>query len=400
MIYDKDSFLNPESRRLRESYAMLQGLRRLNGGYLASPNPGKPDGTGRYDVFWLRDIMYGTYANEYIGRMRDMIESYELVMTIMLKYKHKICKAIRKLPEKAALHARFHPTTLEELTPDWGHHQLDAYGLFLYKTGDLIKKGYYFIDTIEERELIKDVISYVFNYRWETVPDFGMWEEGPELHSSSIGSVLAGLTMWFDDGHYQHKYRHGIDLSTIAPVSERYFDTGRDELYKLLPRESASRKVDMAQLSLVWPYNIIDKDMRDTIVRNVEGNLVRDHGVIRYEGDHYFNSDPDNKVGNEAQWPLGLAWLAIIHNKYVEWGAGLKEGLEHLKKSREYLRKIDSLMVDGAIPELFVDGEPNQNRPLAWAHSFHVIALQSFINSVDSLRQRNNVEITEDLTPA
>ena len=64
MRYSEDSFLNPKSIRLEKSFQKLDSLRRINGGYLASPNPGKPDGIGKYNVFWLRDIMYATYAND------------------------------------------------------------------------------------------------------------------------------------------------------------------------------------------------------------------------------------------------------------------------------------------------------------------------------------------------
>lgn len=399
MEYDTDSFLNPISRRIKESFANLETLRRVNGGYLASPNPGKPDGTGRYNVFWLRDIMFATYANEYLGNMEEMIESFELVMTIMLKHKDHITEAIRKMPEHRALHARYHPNTLEELSPDWGHHQLDVFGLFLYKTGDLIKKGHDVLKTEEQRELIRDIIQYVFTYRWETHPDFGMWEEGPELHSSSIGSVLAGLTMWFDDGHYEYKYKHKKEIWRIVPVSERYFDHAHESLHKILPRESHARETDLAQLSLIWPYNIVDDKMKLTILSKVEG-LAREKGIIRYKGDYYFNSDQNNRDGNEAEWPLGFCWLSIIHNKIAEWHSeSLDKSLEHLRKSREYLKKLDNVMIEGAIPELYSNGNANENTPLAWAHSFHIIALQSFINSLETLRNRHNIEISEELQP-
>ena len=58
---------------------------------------------------------------------------------------------------------------------------------------------------------------------------------------------------------------------------------------------------------------------------------------------------------------------------------------------------IDDLMVDDAIPELYSNGKPNENMPLAWAHSFHIIALQSFINSLEKTRKKHNVEINEEL---
>ncbi len=397
MKYSEDSLLHHQSKRLEESYKRLQTLRRINGGYLASPNPGLPNGVGRYNVFWLRDIMYATYANEYLGNMEEMIESYELVMTIMMKYKHKICAAIKKRPHQWALHARFHPNTLEELTPEWGHHQLDVFGLFLYKTGDLIKKGHNVVRTSEQRDLIKDIIQYLFTYRWETHPDYGMWEEGPEVHSSSIGAVFAGLTMWYDDGYYNYKYPNKIELSSIVSVSERHFDTGRKALQDLLPRESWTRACDMAQLSLIWPYNIVNETMRDVILANVEGKLLRERGVIRYEGDLYFNANPRSAKGNEAQWPLGIAWLAIVHNKMARWSEDLPYSLKHLRISKKYLLTLDRLMVNGALPELYSGGKPNDNCPLAWAHSFHIIALQSFIHAVEIVRMKHGLEITEDL---
>lgn len=394
MRYGSDSLLNPKSARIEKSFAVLQSLRRVNGGYLASPNSGQPDGTGRYDVFWLRDIMFATYANEYLGNIDDMLESFELVMRIMLKHREHICSAIRKMPEHRALHARYHPNTLEEITPDWGHHQLDVLGLFLYKTGDLIKKGHNVLRTNEHTELVRDIIQYVFTYRWETHPDFGVWEEGPELHSSSIGAVLAGLTMWFDDGHYAYKYSHPVDLWKIIPVSERYFDTGGQALKKLLPKESASRETDLAQLSLIWPYRIVDDKMAETILGNVERVLLREKGVIRYLNDRYFASE-----GREAEWPLGIAWLSIVHSKLACWKEGLKESLMHLKQAKDYLLRMDRLMVEGAIPELYIGKKPNENLPLAWAHSFHIIGLQNFINTLEILRSRHKIEITEAMEP-
>lgn len=402
MQYGKYSLLNPRSIRLEQSFETLESLRRINGGYIAAPNPGKPDGTGKYNVFWLRDIMFATYANEYLGNMDKMIDSYELVMTIMMKYHSKIQSAIRNMPKDCQLHARYHPNTLEELTTHWGHHQLDVLGLFLYKIGDITKKGFTILKEEEQRDLIRDVIQYLFTYRWETHPDFGVWEEGPELHSSSMGAVLAGLTMWFDDGHYHYKYKQHTDLSKIAPVSERLFDTGRDALMKLLPRESESRECDFAQLSLIWPYNIVDADMKRTIIERVETKLLREQGVVRYPGDHYFNADPNNKLGNEAQWPLGLVWLAVVHNKMASWethSGRMDVALGHLRKSKDYLLRLDNLLVEGAIPELYTSGKPNDNIPLAWAHSFHIVALQSFLNALEQIRMKYNVDISEELEP-
>ena len=130
-----------------------------------------------------------------------------------------------------------------------------------------------------------------------------MWEEGPEVHSSSVGAVLAGLTMWHDHGFYDYKYRNHIDISHIIPVSERFLEDGARALSKLLPRESESRPYDLAQLSLLWPYNILKDQfaLQEEILDNIERHLVRAHGVVRYPGDRYFNANQDDPFGHEAR---------------------------------------------------------------------------------------------------
>ncbi len=294
---------------------------RINGGYIASPYSGEA-GYDRYDVYWLRDIMYATYANEYLGLYDKVKQSYGVVLTIFEKFQHKIVHGIRKKPDLqrakgAVVHAREHPTTLEEITDEWGHHQLDIFGLFLFKSGDLMKQGFRVVRSNEHVQVVKDILSYLWTARWDTEPDFGVWEEGPELHSSSIGSVLAGLTMWHDHGFYDYKYKNRVDVSEIIPVSERFLEEGAAALARLLPRESASRPYDLAQLSLLWPYNILkdQKQLQEEILHNIENHLVRAYGVVRYPGDRYFNANQDEPIGNEAEWPIGLAWLSIAYTK-------------------------------------------------------------------------------------
>ena len=174
--------------KLSVAYYHLEKLRQLNGGYISSPYHGQ-NGGDKYNVFWLRDIMYATYANEYIGAYDKMVESYRLILRIFHKYQHKILLGARKRRYLGScagevIHARVHPITLEEITREWGHHQLDIFGLFLYKTGDLMKKGYnpLISDQLEALLLLRDIVLYLTTVRWHSDPDFGVWEEGPEVH--------------------------------------------------------------------------------------------------------------------------------------------------------------------------------------------------------------------------
>lgn len=385
--------------KLIVAYKHLEGLRQLNGGYIASDYAGEKGGD-RYNVFWLRDIMYATYANEYVGSYDKMIESYRLIIRIFQKYRFKITSGARKRNYLGScadevIHARIHPVTLEEITHEWGHHQLDIFGLFLYKTGDLKKKGHNVISTDQAETLIllRDIVLYLTTVRWHSAPDFGVWEEGPETHASSIGAVLAGLSMWHDDGYYHHKYKMQIPLYPHLPVPQEFVEAGRAALDRLLPAESATRPYDLAQLSLIWPYYIVSDIQAFQIISNIEKHLVRKKGVIRYPGDLYYNSDRLRPVGNEAEWPLGFAWLSIVYSqlaiKAMKMGAIFGPPTELIAKSEMYLELLESVMTEnGMVPELYTDGKPNWNIPLAWAQSFYVVARQNLTRVHEKVNRR------------
>ena len=378
----------PENEKLLVAYRHLEELRQINGGYVASDYCGDKGGD-RYNVFWLRDIMYATYANEYVGAYDKLIESYRLIIRIFQKYRHKITSGARKRHylgscATEAIHARIHPVTLEEITSEWGHHQLDIFGLFLYKTGDLIKKGHNVIptDQTEIQILLRDIVLYLTTVRWHSDPDFGVWEEGPEQHASSIGAVLAGLTMWHDDGYYHYKYKSHIPIHHYLPVPQEFIEQGRSALERLLPSESSSRPVDLAQLSLIWPYYIISDSQALQVIASVEKDLVRKNGVIRYAGDLYYNSDRTRPLGSEAEWPLGFAWLSIVYSqlaiKALKTGAIFGPPIEYIVRAEQYLKRLEQVMTaEGLVPELYTAGRPNYNVPLAWAQSFYVVARQN-----------------------
>lgn len=385
----------PIEERIRNSFQILERLRRPNGGYVASPYTAE-DGSGdAYNVYWIRDIMFATYANEYLGCFDRMVESLRLVLDIFKRYHHRIIKASIVKPDIMTqrglfMPARVHPTTLETITDDWGHHQLDVFGLFMYKMGDLIRKGYGFRFTSEDFTLISHIRNYIFNMGFE--PDFGVWEEGPESHASSFGAVLGGLMMWFDQGFYDYKYKQKIEIGHMVPVSERMVADGFAALMELLPRESVSRPYDLAQLSLIWPYNIVDHETKLMVLHNIETHLVGVHGVRRYPGDVYCGKGLSVHQGETAQWPLGLAWLAIDYAKMAEKEYDFDAGRQriHLSWERreeffsravEYFARLERAMTpEGYVPEMYVGTHVGHNTPLAWAQSFHIIAAQCLLN--------------------
>ena len=169
-----------------------------------------------------------------------------------------------------------------------------------------------------------------------------MWEEKEELHASSIGACVAGLQK----------------VASIVEISQSLIDHGKQALATLLPKESPTRETDLALLSLIWPYKVVDESMAREILHNVETKLVREKGVIRYEGDVYYNT------GGEAEWTFGLSWLAIIY-----------KNVPH--KNQFYLGKARATMNHkGEMPELYYANTTihNENTPLGWAQSLYIVA--------------------------
>jgi len=149
-------------------------------------------------------------------------------------------------------------------------------------------------------------------------------------------------------------------------VSEDLIKKGYEALAKLLPRESDKKFVDLALLSLIWPYDVLNKRQTLEVLENVEYHLLKRKGVIRYKGDHYYNKNIDN-YSEEAEWTFGLSWLAIIYSQLGE-----------PKKAREFLeRALGTINDKEEIPELYYSNtdEPNENSPLGWSESLFIVAL-------------------------
>ena len=119
--------------------------------------------------------------------------------------------------------------------------------------------------------------------------------------------------------------------------------------------------------------------LQEEILDNIEKHLVRAHGVVRYPGDRYFNSQPDEPFGHEAEWPIGLAWLSIAYSKMLAQamrvGASRATVERYLERASKHLGHLEEVATpDGRIAELFTGGKPNHNLPLGWAQSLYIVA--------------------------
>ena len=223
--------------------------------------------SGPYRALWLRDTLYCAIAREYVGDFESIKKTYGLAFDIFHKSGDKISSCIDDPPTAKTdfLHARYNPHTLQEFPEEWGHNQLDIFGLFLYKVGDLRQKGDRRLPRLQGPEAGPGPRLVSLLAGLGQGPDFGVWEEGPEVHASSVGAVLAGL-------------RAAREHIAEIRVPGRFLAAGREALGRLLPRESESRPYDLAQLSLLWPYRVVSPEQREQILSNIETHLVRERG--------------------------------------------------------------------------------------------------------------------------
>ncbi|MFT4303355.1 MAG: glycoside hydrolase family 15 protein [Candidatus Woesearchaeota archaeon] len=338
------------NRLINQHIKILKGLQYKSGLFAASH---KQVGTG-YDKAWLRDNFYECIAFEVMRDWNTVKRTYRALLDIFLKHEYKIDWAIEKKPEHKHeyIHARFNPDTFDEFWEEWGNKQNDSIGAILFKVGELegVKKGF-ILENENDIRIVQKLVWYLESIEYWKDKDSGMWEEDEEIHASSIGACVAGLEM--------------LKKNTEIIIEEDTIQNGKDALDKLLPRESKKKFVDLSLLSLIYPYNVVNKKQTKQILDNVEYHLLRKKGVIRYKNDHYYNKNPDG-YSEEAEWTFGLSWLSIIYGM-----------LGNKKKEKEMLDKAIDTFTKKGVPELYYSNteKPNENNPLGWAESLCVVAL-------------------------
>ncbi|MBU2633646.1 MAG: glycoside hydrolase family 15 [Nanoarchaeota archaeon] len=335
---------------IKQHLKILKKLQYKSGLFTAS----KKNITTGYDKAWLRDNFYECIAFEVLNDWGTVKQTYRAILDIFKKHEYKIDYAIAKKPEHTHqfIHARYHPENFDEFWEEWGNKQNDSIGCILYKIGEIEKhKGVKILEDKNDVRIVQKLVDYLSTLQYWHDDDSGMWEENQEIHASSIGACVAGLKMI--------KGVKGIF------VDDELIKKGEWALKKILPRESEKKFVDLALLSLIWPYDVVNKKQREEILKNVEYHLLRKKGVIRYKGDHYYNKNPDG-YSEEAEWTFGLSWLSIIYSQIGD-----------NKKAKKFLDMALKTRAKKGIPELYFSNslEYNENTPLGWSESLFIIAL-------------------------
>lgn len=337
--------------------AILNKLRAPSGLFLAAAQEGVSTG---YDKAWLRDNFYVVRSFEELGDWEAAKLTWHALLDVLIKHEAKIAHVVEERPRFSYqyIHARFHPETFDEFWEEWGNKQNDAVGCILFALGDLERQGIHVLRDDHDRRIVQRLVDYLGAIEYWNDPDNGVWEEYEEVHASSVGACVAGLKAVRDH--------------VGATVPSEYIEKGEEALHKLLPRESVTKFTDLALLSLMYPYRVVEPDMERELLKNLEYHLERAKGIVRYKNDRYYNKNADG-YSEEAEWTMGFPWLSIIY----------RERGNH-EKADEYL-ELTRLALDqeGKLPELYYSNtnEPNENNPLGWSESLFIIALKKKLDA-------------------
>ncbi len=369
---------------------------------------------GDYTDAWVRDNVYSilaawglALAYRRSGERND--RAYQLEQSVVKLMRGLLIAMMRQLPKVEtfkhsqnpldALHAKYDTKSGNIIVGDheWGHLQLDATSLFLLMLAQMTASGLRIVFSLDEVNFVQNLVHYIS--RTYRTPDYGIWERGnkmnhgvAELNASSIGMAKAALEALTNFNLFG---KDGGQSSIIHVVSDDIART-RIALESLLPRESISKEVDSAVLSIIgFPAFAVDnaklRQKTDAlIVSKLQGNygckrFLRDGHQTVLEDSHRLHYEPHELkefADIECEWPLffcyGLLNSLLIDDKNT---------------ALTYRKKLEELCVENngqrLLPELYgvpaesIDAEkalphsqlrlPNENVPLVWAQSLFIL---------------------------
>ncbi|MEG4087221.1 glycoside hydrolase family 15 protein [Microcoleus sp. POL10_C6] len=369
---------------------------------------------GDYTDAWVRDNVYSILAVWGLGLAYRKIDgdqgrTFELehstvklmrgLLFAMMQQSSKVERFKNTQSPLDALHAKYNTQTGGIVVGDdkWGHLQLDATSIFLLILAQMTASGLHVIFTIDEVNFVQNLVYYIGRaYR---TPDYGIWERGhkinrgnAELNASSVGMAKAAL-----------EAINGLDLfgiqgsqASVIHVLPDEIARSRITLESLLPRESSSKEVDAALLSVIsFPaFAVEDRELiertRNKIIDKLQGKygckrFLRDgHQTVLEDADrlHYEPTELRQFEHIECEWPLFFTYLLLD---------GIFQGNQ--AQVQEYQQRLESLAVARSgvplLPELYyvpaenIEAEklnpssqqrlPNENIPLVWAQSLYFL---------------------------
>lgn len=369
---------------------------------------------GDYTDAWVRDNVYSIMAiwglwlgyqksNHRPDRTHQLHDSVLRLMrgllSSMMGQSNKVEAFKYSQNPLDALHAKYDTETGKVVVGDdqWGHLQLDATSIYLLMMAQMTRSGLAIVQTTDEVNFVQNLVWYIS--RGYRTPDYGIWERGNkinngnvEINASSVGMVKSALQAMTGLNLLINSEGHEGVIHVLPDEIARC----RTTLENLLPRESLSKEVDAACLSVIgFPAFAIEKQsLVDKTRERILEKLAGKYGCKRFLWDghqtaledhnrlHYEMWELKNFEHIESEWPLFYTFLfleALFFNDQ--------------EKIEFYRKKLDDLRVekDGMLllPELYFvrpedvaaekaqpgsqNREANSNVPLVWTQSLYTL---------------------------
>ena len=382
-----------------------------NGLFSAAAGEGGDFELSGYHNVWVRDNVQIAWAH--LAVLQDAKISCDCIRSLtafFAKYRFRFANIIEGKADPAdpmhRPHIRFDGTQLTENSEKWAHAQNDALGYFLWLSCFLINRGDLEIDAADW-ELFAQLVRI-----WQAVEvwqdeESGHWEEVRKVAASSIGCVVAGLTLLrelMEQRVVCKLLANGTHPISVTDVDE-LLEKCRSSLTQILPAECIqadplqNRRYDAALLFLIYPLNVIrDHAMEDRILADVKSQLQGPYGIRRYPGDSYWCADYRTlltadartadfsedlnardqllKPGMEAQWCIFDSIIACIYGqRYRNDGdpVSLQFQIEATRRALSQLTPAGSRFPQYRCPESYFceKGEwiPNDITPLLWTQA-------------------------------
>ncbi|MDV2996402.1 MAG: hypothetical protein N4J56_006056 [Chroococcidiopsis sp. SAG 2025] len=369
---------------------------------------------GDYTDAWVRDNVYSILAVwglalAYRKVDPDKGRTYELEHSVvklmrgllfaMMRQATKVESFKHSQAALDALHAKYNTQTGDIVVGDgeWGHLQLDATSLFLLMLAQMTASGLHIVYTIDEVNFVQNLVYYIG--RTYRTPDFGIWERGnkinhgnAELNASSVGMAKAAL-----------EAMNGLDLfgvggsqASVIHVLPDEIARARITLENLLPRESASKEVDAAVLSVIgYPaFAVEDRRLLERTRNDIITKLQGKYGCKRFLRDghqtvledtnrlHYEPWELKQFEHIECEWPLFFTYLLLdgifrgdrpqvqAYQEYLEKIVVERDGVKLLPEL--YYVPQENIAAERANPQTQTR-LPNENVPLVWAQSLYFL---------------------------
>ncbi len=370
---------------------------------------------GDYRDAWVRDNVYSILAVwglalAYRALDDDGGRGFELerrtvklmrgLLRSMMQQAQKVERFKLTRHPQDALHAKYDTESGNVAVGDleWGHLQIDATSIYLLMLAQMISSGLDLIWTEDEVNFIQNLTYYI--ERAYRTPDFGIWERGAksnqgdvELNSSSIGMAMAALEALAGFNLFGARGSQ----SSVVHVSPDNIAQANLTLTSMLPRESHTKEIDAALLSIVgYPGLVVhDETLRDKVRSQIVKKLEGRYGLKRFlrdghqteledEGRLYYEPAELKRFEHiESEWPLFYTYLyldAIFRGDdaaITHYEGALKSVLVE-QNGFELLPELYYVPENAIAAEKANPGSqervPNDNVPLVWAQSLYLLA--------------------------